>query len=317
MLEGKSLLKYQNRLSHIRSMMDTSFKSKESEFQELLTWLGKANGKMLRALLVIISSEFGTPSENDINKLAAAVETLHLASLIHDDILDESALRRGLPTVHTSYGVKPAVFLGDYLFSTCYVLLSQLNSPYLLSAASKTIRKLCMGEIKQFYSIESVDKGIFNYFKRINGKTASLITFSLKSGAYISNVDRETSLILGRVGYLMGMSYQITDDIIDILSPTETAGKTTGNDLTQGIYNLPVLYELSSGNKELISLLKNRHTNNDAIIEIIRNSKGLEKSYAAASKYTNKALEIIDKLPDIAAKTSLHEIAEYLLIRNY
>lgn len=301
-------------LEEIKKLVVINMNDKESSVKKLLVSLS-AEGKMLRAIFVLLGGSFGNIQTERIRNIAAAVELLHLASLVHDDIIDEATLRRGKKTLQNSFGVKAALFAGDYLFSQSYVLFSRYTSPKSIAAVSETIKTICKGEIAQFFSGYSFDSTIKDYFSRINGKCASLFSLSLSIGAVEGTAPAAVTHKLKKIGYYTGMAFQLIDDILDITAPDDALGKPAGNDMSQGIYTLPVIYELQNGNEALLSLIKEGNISN--AVTILRTSEGLRKAKELSEKYTLKALKLIDELPICDARQSLRGLIEKMLTREY
>jgi len=302
-------------LLEIRKIMSSNLKDKDVNVQLLMNNLAVFEGKMIRAIFVLIGASFGNVERNDLLQICAAVEILHLATLVHDDIIDDSNLRRGKSTINATHGIKSALFMGDYLFSQSYILFSKSTSKKSITNISETIKLICKSEIDQFVSSYSLSSSIKDYFIRINGKCASLFSLSLSIGAYEGNADKETILNLKKIGYYCGMAFQLIDDILDITTPKFILGKPSETDIKKGIYSLPILFEIRSKNIALIDALE---CNDQAkVLEIVKTSSGLKKSKDIAERYTSKALKLIDELPDNVQKLVLKSIVETLVIRTF
>lgn len=306
---------FENDLSVIKKITKLSLKNRDTLTDNLLDNLSATDGKMIRAIFVLIGGSFGEIDKNKLFNISAGIELLHLATLVHDDVVDDSNLRRGKKTINSLYGTKVALFMGDYLFAQSYVLFSEYASRNSISDISRTIKFICQSEINQFLSTYSLNSSIRDYFRRINGKCASLFSLSLSLGAYDGHADTEIVNDLKNIGYYIGMAFQLIDDILDIVSPKTILGKPSGNDINEGIYTFPVLYEIKNNNQELIIAL----TQKDLVSasEILKTSMGLKKSSEVAEKYTYKALNLIDELPDNQEKLILKNITETLLKRSF
>lgn len=307
---------YEKDLIKIKVIMESYLHSREKKFDLLLKDLSTVEGKLLRPILVLLGTGFGSIDEKKRLHLATLIEMLHLATLVHDDVIDQSTLRRGNPTVQSKYGVKIALFMGDFLFSTSYILLSQYASSKNIEKVSKATRGLCRGEIQQLFSSHSLDCSVKNYLRRIKEKTASLFSLSLYLGASESNADPQIQKKLSQIGNYIGMAFQIIDDILDLTGNEKTLGKPAASDLKQGIYCLPIIYELRKNNAYLKGLLECK-TSSTEVLQLLSKSEGLDMSRALAKQYTKKALLLIDTLPNCAEKDILHELTKMLLVRNY
>lgn len=306
---------FEKDLLEIREIINKNIGRSDRNPRKLLIASNPSGGKLLRALFVLIGGSFSSLNKEKLKNTAAAVELLHLATLVHDDIVDDSNIRRGNVTLHKSFAIKTALFTGDYLYAESYVIFSQNTSPQSLKAVSETIKTICSGEINQFFSSYSYRGSVKDYLKRINGKCASLFSLSLSIGALQDSNNIILARKLKRIGHYIGMAFQIIDDILDITSPEEVLGKPSGSDLRQGIYTLPVLYEIKNGNTVLSNLID--EGNIDEALLLLRQCKGLEKARNLAEKYTYKSLRLIEELPNTEGRAVLQGLAEKMLLREY
>ena len=316
MLKSTNLLDYfETDLFEIKKIIKLNLKNRDTCTESLLNSLAATDGKMIRAIFVLIGGAFSNIETSALYNISAGIELLHLATLVHDDVVDDSDLRRGKKTINSLHGIKTALFTGDYLFAQSYILFSESASKQSVYNISKTIKFICQSEINQFLSKYSLDSTIMDYFRRINGKCASLFSLSLSLGAYDGHADDKVVNTLKRIGYCVGMAFQLIDDILDINSPNTILGKPSGNDLIEGIYTFPILFEIKNNNEKLITALKE----NDLFVvsEMLKNSEGLKKAEEIAFKYTNKALRLVDELPAIQEKLILKTLIEELLKRQF
>lgn len=307
-------------LDKIKEIMLNNVKCSEKNIETALEKLINSGGKMLRPAFLVLSSRFGESNSDKIYNLGAVVEMLHMATLIHDDIIDDAPLRRGNDTIQSTYGKNYAVFMGDFLFSKCFMLVSDKTSVDNLKKVSKVIARICIGEIEQFSHKFSRNVSINKYLKRIAAKTAALFSLSLYIGASESGCSEKFCKNIGKVGYNLGMAFQIIDDILDFNSEELIIGKPVGNDLKEGIFTLPLIYTLQRDNSELTEILiKESYSDDDIkrIIELVNNSGGIEMSRDLAKKYTEKAFKHLSILPETNSKKILMEVTEKLLIRDF
>lgn len=307
-------------LEKVKNIMMNNVKCSEKNIETALEKLINSGGKMLRPAFLVLSSRFGEFNSDKIYNLGAVVEMLHMATLIHDDIIDDAPLRRGNETIQSRYGKNYAVFMGDFLFSRCFMLVSDRASVDNLKMVSKVIARICIGEIEQFSHKFSRNVSINKYLKRIAAKTAALFSLSLYIGASESGCSERFCKNIGKAGYNLGMAFQIIDDILDFSSDELVLGKPVGNDLKEGIFTLPLIYALQSDNSELTEILiKESYSNSDIgkIIEIVNNSGGIQMSRELAKKYTEKAFKNLSLLPESNSKKILMEVTEKLLIRDF
>lgn len=307
-------------LEIVKGIMLKNVKCSEKNIETALEELINSSGKMLRPAFLLLSSKFGEINSEKIYNLGALVEMLHMATLIHDDIIDDAPIRRGNETTQSKYGKNYAVFMGDFLFSKCFMLVSDGTSVKNLKMVSKVIARICIGEIEQFSHKFSRNVSINKYLKRIAAKTAALFSLSLYIGASESGCSEKFCKNIGKAGYNLGMAFQIIDDILDFNSNELIIGKPVGNDLKEGIYTLPLIYTLQKDNKALLELLvKESYSDDDIdkIIEYVNNSGGIDMSRDLAKKYTEKAFKQLSSLPESNSKKVLMEVTEKLLVRKY
>lgn len=265
------------------------------------------------------------PLPEKIYRVAAAIELLHLATLIHDDIIDEAKARRGYPTIHSEYGTKQAVLMGDFLFSRCYRILADNATVENARRLAVVVSQIVTGEIDQ--SVQSV-RGAESlstprtYLRRVVGKTATLIADSLYLGASEAGIGLAQTLLLRKVGYSIGMAFQIIDDILDFTGRAERLGKAPGSDLKQGIVTLPVIYAMRSATgEEINSRIHYPEELTDAdleeVIGAVERCGGFSMARQKAELYTRRALRQISIFPRGPNRETLAGVTRKLLDREY
>lgn len=281
--------------------------------------LAKAGGKRIRPALVLASSQFSRLSMEEVLPLAASVEIMHMATLVHDDIIDESHLRRGIPTTQAKYGKEVAVFTGDYLFSLSFLMLAGKAEPELLKRMAKAIKYICEGEIDQYENRFNLDVSIMKYFRRIRRKTAILFQASCFTGVFKTKLSNKQKYILSKYGKYLGMIFQITDDLLDIDSTEEQAGKPVGNDFTQGVYTLPVVFALQDAEvgPELREALSAEVIDKERVIALVRSTDALVQTQRVIDLYVEKAQAELKKLPKIKSVGFMQELLEHMAHRSY
>jgi heptaprenyl diphosphate synthase len=291
----------------------------DGEVAEAVRQLLVSSGKMLRPAFVLLASQFGQPDHERMTRVAAAVEMLHMATLVHDDIIDSAPLRRGVPTLHTLRGTRAAVLTGDWLFASCFSLVADLSTSEEGRSLSHLVARICGSEISQSAQKFTVDTSVRRYLRRIAGKTAALFALSFHVGAAQGACPAPLVSQLRRLGYCIGMGFQIVDDILDFSGQGEETGKPPGSDLSQGIYTLPVVLALRSDDGRLARLLAHgrRRSACARAARLVRGGQGMAGAKAAAEGYTRRALRIIEALPPIAARDVLREVTGRLLHRTY
>jgi len=300
-------------LAEVKKFMKNNIDSGEKYIDEPIIELIDSGGKMLRPALVLIGSRFGHHEDSDAYKMASIIELLHISTLIHDDIIDDSKSRRGNLSVQYKYGKNSAVFIGDYLFTKGFSLLAKNYTMDEMDHLSKAISKICLGEIRQNTLKLSHSLSVKKYLKMIAGKTAALFALSLYVGAKIAEVEESDMKLLGKIGYQMGMAFQIQDDILDFTGDPDLLGKDLINDIKEGYYSLPIIYAKKNGlaHVDLESLSPSE------IINQVESSGGIEKARNVANKYIEKTYKLLDLLPENESKDILVDIINILVSRNY
>jgi len=287
---------------------------------ELLTCSLKGGGKRMRPALTLLSGRFYDYKLEHLLPMAAAIEILHTATLVHDDAIDESMVRRGRPTINKVWGDDEAILLGDYLIAKSGELAAATQNLRVLKLLAQTIMTIASGELAQSFSAFNLEQTRQNYLHRIISKTATLLSFATESGAILSGAPENSVKALKEYGYYLGIAFQIVDDILDYVGTEEKMGKPVGSDLTQGTLTLPamlVLERYPKGNPvENAFLNRDRQKNIKLAIELVRNSSITEECYAVASGYCERACRQLHLLPDNTSRQSLISLANYVVNRE-
>ena len=279
-----------------------------------------ADGKMLRPGFLLLASGFGRVKDDRFVPLAAAMEILHLGTLIHDDILDEAAVRRGEPAFHVQNGTKEAILTGDWLFSQAFRLAANFSNPDNAKKLAMVVSVICSSEIRQDLDKYKYSKSVRTYLRKIAGKTAALFSLALTVGSTESGCSPIIVNRLRRAGYDIGMAFQIIDDILDYESTEGVFRKPVGKDISEGLCTLPLIQALARDDGKIERLLASQPFSADTIQEVvqrIKESGALDESRATARLYTERALREIGNLPDKPARQTLRQVAERLLVRAY
>ncbi|SMB94162.1 heptaprenyl diphosphate synthase [Desulfonispora thiosulfatigenes DSM 11270] len=285
----------------------------------------KAGGKRIRPAFVLLAgSLFKYEDKEKLISLAAAVELIHMASLIHDDIIDNSVTRRGRPTVRALWGNDFSLYAGGYLFAKAIQLINPKENPRIAEILANTSVEMAKGELAQIQSFFDIDQTVRDYFYRIKRKTALLIAASCEIGALACNASKNEIKAIKKYGYNLGMAFQIQDDILDIESTSMELGKPAGNDLAQGIITLPTIYALQKKNTDSLELKKsivNRFTSGsydiNKALEIISNSTAMDDARRISFKYMQKAKDQLEYLPKGMIRKNMDQLANYIVERNY
>jgi len=288
--------------------------------REPLTQFVSGGGKYLRAGFYLLATYFGE-SHNDEKHItiSASIEMLHIATMIHDDIIDNTVMRRKQKTIHSILGKHKGVLVGDYLLSKTFEMTVEYASHDEIKELSKTITKLCESELDQSRFIFYQSLSFRQYLKRIAGKTASLFSLSMYLGAKQSGCDEKTVLRLSKVGYFIGMSFQIIDDLLDYTGDAKVFGKPVYNDLKEGIYTIPILYALQEKPSLKVLLEKKLFITFPVkkIVSVIHTTKALQRTKDLALKYVEKAIKELELLPETAATCIIKQCTLDLVNRQY
>lgn len=279
----------------------------------------QAGGKRIRPIFVLVSSQLGKVySKEDVMNTAITIELIHMATLVHDDVIDHASLRRGKPTVRKQYDNRIAMYTGDYLLACALEVMTKINNPKLHKLLADTIVQVCVGEIDQIKDKFDWEQNVRTYFRRIKRKTAILIACCCKLGAILGGLSDKEAHQLYKYGYFVGMSYQVIDDILDFTSTEKQLGKPVGNDLLQGNITYPVLVAMNDQSfyRDIVSLF-NEHDDVSQIdlaqlITRMEHLDAFKKSYQLSERYLKKALIAVKKLPKSKAKATLINIANYI-----
>ncbi len=287
---------------------------------ELLDYSLKSEGKVIRPALTLLSGKLYHYNLNTLVPMATATELLHVATLIHDDAIDKSPVRRGKPTVYKVWGEDKAVLLGDYLFAKAGELTTATQNIRVVKLFTQTLRIISTGELAQIFDAYNLEQTYHQYIQRISNKTAALFILAVESGAVLSEAPETSIKILNKYGYNLGIAFQIVDDILDFTGTEKEVGKPIGSDLAQGTLTLPsmLLLERYPEDNPVKRLFQNKGKQEEInlAIEQVRNSSIIEECYAVASDYCDKACRTLKLLPDNVGRQSLLEIANYIIRRK-
>ncbi len=306
----------------VNGIIEENIKCREKFFENSIGQMIKSGGKMLRPAFLLLAGDFGNQDKTKLYSMAAAIEMLHMATLVHDDIIDDSKLRRGCATIQHEYGKEYAVYAGDFLLAQCMMVLSEHEfSSENAREISRVISKICMGEVKQYHLRYASQMDIRNYLRIISGKTATLIALSFYAGAKESGCSEKLSKQLGRIGYNIGMAFQVIDDLLDYQGDSTTLGKSALKDIQSGYYTLPLIFAMKKDcdNKIREKLQQPNLTDEDVkeIVELVHLYKGIDKAKQVADRYSQKAFTQIENLPACDSKRIIEEVVKSLLKRSY
>ncbi len=290
------------------------------DLRAALEHLLAAGGKRVRPTLsLLVGNMLGAPLEKLIN-LGAAVELLHTATLVHDDLIDGSLLRRGTPTLNARWSPPATVLTGDFLFARAAKLAADTDHLPLMKLFSDTLATIVNGELTQMFT----SRGLINrdnYYKRIYAKTASLFEMTSRAAAMVSPASDDTIEAMRDFGYQIGMAFQIVDDILDFNGDQNAVGKPLGSDLLNGLVTLPAIYfaEINPDDVDVLSLPNGGWTNNEnmtRLVEKIRSSNCTKKAMVEAEQHVDRALARLESFEACAERDALENLAKYIVDRK-
>ncbi|MGV3279085.1 polyprenyl synthetase family protein [Rickettsiales bacterium LUAb2] len=311
-----------NDLSSLNSLMANSVSKDVDLIAEIYNYISNHQGKLLRPLLTILSAKLFNYNEGNHIKLAAAIEFIHTATLLHDDVIDESTMRRNYKTVNIVWSNKAAILMGDYLFSKAFQLMVETNNLTVLDILSYSSAVISQGEIKQLENIGNINLSIDTYLDIIATKTAYLFKAATNVGSLIATNNEAEIKAMANFGYNLGLAFQIIDDINDYLADKVKNGKNAGDDLNEGKITLPFILALqkssSQEHQQLCNIIaKDLKTTEDLnnVISIFNKYKCLEEAKNLANNYLQTAINELDKIntsnPNI--KQHLYNLAKVLM----
>lgn len=309
-------------LNKTNEKLTAAITSNNSITSEIGSHLALSGGKRLRPLLTILSGNCFNPDKNKLIATATAIELIHLASLVHDDIIDKSSLRRGRASVNAKWGEKTAVLMGDFLFAKAFGILAEEKLTHILQLVVYCIQQMCDGEIEQEKFKFHWQQTYGDYYRRIYQKTALLIATCCEAGAIIGQAEQREIDLLRQYGLHLGYAFQITDDLLDFKGKDTTLGKPTGNDLAQGNLTLPVIMLLKNPqwSNWLAANLENKSLGEQELLKIqqlIHETGALKASFAKAFLHLKKANEKLLLLPPSPHKTILSSLTELVAHRTH
>ena len=307
----------EERLSRVERNLSSLPEIRSDFLSKLLAHVFNTVGKKIRPSLTLLSSSFHEHDHRVTEIMATAVEALHIATLVHDDTVDDSSVRRGRATLNSLWGRNAAVLAGDYIFAKSATYVCDTGDIRVIRRFSETIMELSTGELQEMADAYNCGQTMEQYLERIYNKTASLFTTACQSGAILSGAPEEQVAALTDYGYNLGMAFQIMDDILDFEAAEEDVGKPVGNDLSHGTITLPAIIALrQQPDGGPIAALFERPDDESRLakaVEFIASVNAIEESYAVAADYCQRARQQLCQLPDAPARVSLDELARYVL----
>jgi octaprenyl-diphosphate synthase len=315
-----------NELDQVGKVIDSKLTASDRPFlNDILDHICRNRGKRLRPALVLLSAgAIGNLHDSRLNEkfinIAAALEMIHMATLVHDDVIDAAKMRRGAPSVNEVWGNKISILVGDFLFSKAFSLLARDIKPDILESIANATSCMCKGEIFQLEHSNKSELGVDDYFRIIEDKTARLIAVCASISPIYSAESEKEKEALYQYGFDLGIAFQIVDDIFDLIFEAEQVGKPTGSDLQDGKLTLPLIYAINDSDKEdkeKINLLLNDPVKYQLEIRsFLDRHKGVERAMNKARQFIVRAKENLAILPDTPCRKALYDLADYVVERK-
>lgn len=280
-----------------------------------------SGGKRLRAMMALVAAQLGSYTLAGTLHAATAVELIHAASLVHDDLIDDADRRRGRVTVHTKWDQGVALMVGDYLFALAAGEMALAPDARVIQIFSQAVMTISASELHPVMVTTPTETALEQYYAKIGGKTAALFEAATAAGMVCGGGTHEQIKAIAQYGYDIGLAFQIVDDILDFVGDEATLGKPAGNDLREGTITLPLIYAVSSGRSNgLATLLEGDELTAEQVahaIEQVEQLGGIERSISEARRITERGLAALDVFLPSPAKDVLTDIAEYVLDRHF
>jgi len=296
----------------VEDLVGKSIASDPPEVARPLAELFAAGGKRIRPALVVLAAMCGTYDRDRTIPAAMAVEVTHAATLVHDDVIDRSPTRRGRPTVAAELGDEPAIVIGDFYFAKAYELAASTDAPEVVAILAKAVMEICAGEVRQQSIRYRYSTGVDEYMRRIESKTATLLAACCDIGALLGGLDDEKRAALRSYGRLLGLAFQIADDVLDYVGTEGEVGKPIGHDILEGFATLPLM--LAS-----VDLEDSRRLSEDeahSVVEAVRRSGGPERALDQARDHANAARDRLKAIDAGEAASALAALAGYVVTRK-
>ena len=311
----------QKSIQEVEELMRSQAQGRHPELQAAFDHLIVAGGKRIRPALVLLTGNMLGADHDRLITTAAAVEMLHTATLVHDDLIDGALLRRGNPTINSHWSPAATVLTGDFIFARAAKLAANTDCLPLMKLYAETLAIIVNGELNQLFTSRGIANRE-NYDQRIYAKTASLFEMSARAAAMISPVKQAIVEKMRFFGRNIGMAFQILDDILDFTGEQESVGKPVGSDLLQGLITLPTIYYIENNpeNKNVIKLLSGDFATHQEemaeLVQSVRSSECIQLAYKDARSLVEDVIKILDDLPEGEERHALEELAWYIIDRK-
>jgi geranylgeranyl pyrophosphate synthase len=310
----------QNLIPKVEEKMRAQSQGQHPDLGVALEHLLSSGGKRVRPAVALLTGGMLGANRERLITLAAAIELLHTATLVHDDLIDGALLRRGIATLNAQWSPAATVLTGDFIFARAARLAAETDSVVVMRLFAETLATIVNGELTQLFSSRGLASRE-DYFKRIHAKTASMFELATGAAAMLSPVDEYVAQEVSSFGYEIGMAFQIVDDVLDFTGEQTTVGKPVASDLRQGLFTLPALYfmETHPDNPVISALLEGGRYSDDGLDELvaqIRKSGAIQKSMDEARRFVERGLAILENMPESPEREALEDLARYIIHRD-
>jgi octaprenyl-diphosphate synthase len=312
----------QQDFNQVEQVIRQYLNSDNSLIMQLCTHIIDSGGKRLRPMLVLLAAKAFNYQGTTQQLLAAIIELIHTATLLHDDVVDTSHMRRGKKTANDIWGNEASILVGDYLYSRCFQMMVDVGSMPILALLAKTSNTIAEGEVQQLMNRNKVEVTEQDYLSIISRKTAALFSAATQASAILCDRSQLEITAMGKYGDHLGMAFQLIDDALDYGVSEQDIGKNLGDDLAEGKPTLPLIYTLQHGDvkqKQLISdaIIHGRLDQFSLIKEAIESTNAINYTYELAKHHTRLAIECLQNIPSSPAKQLLIDLAEYAVARTF
>lgn len=307
-------------LQEVETLLHAQAEDAHPDLRAAVEHLLTSGGKRIRPAVCLLTGQMLHAPHDNLLTLAASIEMLHTATLVHDDLIDGALLRRGMPTLNAHWSPAATILTGDYMFARAAKLAAESDNLPSMKLFAETLATIVNGELTQLFAARGVISRE-NYSKRIYAKTASLFEMTTQTAAMISQASEAVVEAMRQYGYYLGMAFQIADDILDFTGEQETVGKPVGSDLLQGLVTLPAIYyaEAHPYDPDVLCLTGGCYTEHERmerLVQSIRESDATTESMKEAQAFIVKALDILKTVPAGVERQALEELTDYIVNRN-
>ncbi|NOU01259.1 MAG: octaprenyl diphosphate synthase [Gallionella sp.] len=309
-------------MAAVDQVIRTRLRSEVQLVNQVSEYIINSGGKRLRPALVLLAADAFSYQGAQHHNLAAVVEFIHTATLLHDDVVDESALRRGRATASALFGNAASVLVGDFLYSRAFQMMVEVGDMRVLDTMAEATNTIAEGEVLQLLNCHNADVDVANYMRVIHCKTAKLFEAAMRLGAILSKASAADEAAAAKYGIHLGTAFQLIDDVLDYSADELQTGKHLGDDLTEGKPTLPLIYAMKHGTKDQAALVRNAIEQGDVskfpdVLEIIRATGALDFTRQQALLEADLACKALTALPDTQHKQCLFDLAQFAATRQY